>query len=78
MIKRHILVHISSLRPGHIILHRGLFETAPQEITLCAKDLKRGPDGTRTVLGDSYQLGYRPVTRVQIYRALTQLTGVWQ
>lgn len=56
------LVHISAIRPGDTIMHNGEVKT------VCRNDIKRGFMG-KTVLGDSYQLGYKPVTLVVIWRA---------
>jgi hypothetical protein len=50
-------VHIDDIRIGDVIMVNG------RERTLCAKDIKSCLFVGRTILGDSYSLGYKPVIR---------------
>jgi len=51
-------VHISEIRRGNTVHHAG------HDRTVSAKDLTRQPDGEIHLFGDSYKLGYAPVTLV--------------
>lgn len=51
-------IHISQLRAGDTILHRGELKT------VCKTDLTESDFMGRSVFGDSYKLGYEPVLLV--------------
>lgn len=59
-----IPTHISRIRAGDTVLHDG------KQQTVCQSNLKRDSFMGITLFGDSYRLGYLPVQKVVIERAL--------
>lgn len=55
---QHDLVRVSDLVPGDTVLIDGV------ERTICAKDLGRDPLLGRTLWGDSYKSGHKPIIRI--------------
>ena len=55
-------IHISQVRIGDAILHNGEVKT------VCGQTLKRSEFMGITIFGDSYNLGYKLVTRVHFNR----------
>lgn len=53
------LVHITDIRVGDTVFHDNEIRT------VCASDLKKDAAIGTTLFGDSYQLGYRHVIRIQ-------------
>lgn len=51
-------IHISKLRVGDTILHDG------KEKTVSANNIKKCPFMGISVFGDTYNLGYKPITRI--------------
>ena len=52
-------VHISSIKPGDTVKHEGIIKTVSKN------NIKRCSFMGLTLFGDSYQLGYKPVSRVK-------------
>lgn len=60
-------IHIDMVRVGDVVrCADGL------DRTVCAKDLRTDPFMGRTLWGDSYRLGYKPVTVVRMDRLPTR------
>lgn len=57
-------VHITRINPGDAILHCGVIRT------VCAENIKNTPGVGITIFGDSYRLGYLPVKKVKIQKAM--------
>lgn len=57
-------VHISMIRAGDTVIHRG------REMTVGANDIKRDRFMGPLLFGDCYRLGQQKVQRVEITRAL--------
>ena len=57
-------VHISEIRPGDTVEHNGAI------CTVCRNNIKTGGFMGRTLFGDSYSLGMKPVRKLQILQAL--------
>ena len=57
------LVNIKEIKHGDTILHNGEFHTVDRT------HFKNCPFMGLTLLGDSYNLGYKPVKKVHIYKA---------
>lgn len=51
-------IHISKLRVGDTILHEG------KEKTVSGNNIKRCSFMGISVFGDTYNLGYKPITRI--------------
>lgn len=56
--------HVADIKQGDTIVHEGRVRT------VCLKDLGRTALLGRTVFGDSYKAGHKPVQKVVIERAL--------
>jgi len=56
-------MHISEIRPGDAILHKGAVRTVSNN------DLRRSEFMGITIFGDSYRLGYKKVIRVHYNRS---------
>jgi hypothetical protein len=52
-------VHISQINVGDIIFHEG------EEKTVCANNIKDCPFMGRSLFGDSYNIGYKLVTKIR-------------
>jgi len=52
------LVHIESVVPGDLIVHRG------KVVTICRKDIKHSTFLGVSIFGDSYKLGHKAVSKV--------------
>ena len=57
-------VHISEIRPGDTVEHNGAI------CTVCRNNIKTGGFMGRTLFGDSYSFGMKPVRKLQILQAL--------
>lgn len=57
------LVHISEIKPGNTVEINGMLKT------VCKNNITVGFMG-RTLFGDSYRLGTKPVRRANIFRAM--------
>ncbi len=55
-----IEIHIDSVKAGDTILHDGVLTT------VCKKDIRTSTFMGRTVFGDSYVLGNKPVIKVNL------------
>ena len=55
--------HISNIRPGNTVVIND------QLRTVCASDIKHGFMGRRTLFGDCYALGNKPVSLATIFHA---------
>lgn len=51
----HKEVHISTIKPGDTIIHNGHI------VTVCKQNIRYSPLMGKTLWGDSYKLGYKPV-----------------
>jgi len=58
-----ISTHINLIRPGDTIRHNGVLRTVTQ------KNIRQVFPNERTVFGDSYMLGHKPVQKVIIHKA---------
>lgn len=57
-------VHISQIRVGDTIIHEGFMRT------VSGNNIKRCSFMGKTIFGDSYNLGYKLVTRVNYTRVI--------
>lgn len=62
--------HRSEVKPGTVILSQG------KHRTLCRRDINLCPLMGKTILGDSYKLGTRPVPIVEIFHARPEVANV--
>lgn len=62
-----VALNIDLVRAGDTVLHGG------KARTVCVSDIKTCPSMGRTLFGDSYCLGYRPV-RILRFTTLTAVT----
>ncbi len=53
-------VHKSSIKAGDMIIHNGRL------VTVCRCDIRLNALMGRTIFGDSYHLGYKPVIKAHI------------
>jgi len=58
-------VHVSSIRAADTVFHQGKAQT------VCAKDLKSDAFMGRTLFGDSYVLGRKPVLQIVMNTGMT-------
>lgn len=58
---KEVEVNINQVRPGDYIKHQG------KVVGICSKDIKYNSFMGITVLGDSYNLGHKPVIMVLIH-----------
>ncbi len=59
-------VHISKIRVGDTILHNGVMTT------ISGNNIKRCPFMGISLFGDTYNLGYKLVTRINIHNGSKQ------
>lgn len=60
------LVHISTIRPGDVVIHGG------KDRTVGKRDVRHGGFMGTTLFGDSYRLGQVPVKKVIVCAEVTQ------
>lgn len=55
-------VHITAIKAGDTILHRGRLRT------VCKQDITTSPFTGLAIFGDSYKMGFEPVKRIDFVR----------